>query len=292
VHAAVLGRLATTLAAAIPLISTQHHAYHPKQRTTWYRLERRTRPLTDAIIAISSAVRSELSRTGFRGRIEHIPTGIDVDRQKQLAQGRRPMDAPYLLTVGHCRNGQKGHDVFLNAFAIAGSRFPNLRAVIVGDGPERDSLEALAQKLGIAERVWFAGERLDVPNLMAHCELFVLPSRWEGLGRVVLEAMALRVCVVATEVEGLAELIDSANSGVLIKPEDVSALASAITLLLDAPDRRVSYGQQAETVVRERFSSREMCQRIVALYRELAVATLGRRRSQRLWRAARVAIHR
>src|SRR5262249_5244968 len=135
-------------------------------------------------------------------------------------------ERPVVLTLGRL-DAQKGYPVLLEAAA----QLPDADFAVAGEGPERDVLEDLAGRLGIADRVHFLGHRTDVPELLAAADVFALPSLYEGSSLAVLEAMAARRAVVSSAVGGTEELIEDGESGLLVPPGDAAALAGAIRRL-------------------------------------------------------------
>jgi len=154
-------------------------------------------------------------------------------------------------------NKKKGLDVLLRAFALLrhGAAGP-LRLVLVGDGPLRGDLEALALSLGLSDHVDFLGRkgRRDVARLLQNCEVFVLPSRSEPFGIVLIEAMACRKPVVSTKVGGIPEIIETGKNGILVEPDDPSALAEALATVLRDHDLRESLASNGFSTVHEQFS--------------------------------------
>ena len=269
VHAALAARAAATVVRT-PVCMTQHHAHHPKSASSWYRAERATRRYVSAAVAISSATLRELLDSGFSGRTFLIPTGIDAELWRSYAVDTAPWRTPYILMVGQFRDLQKGHDVLLRALARIRERGLTPTALLVGDGSLRLRMERLAADLGLSQQVHFLGERLDVANLMAHCEVFVLPSRWEGFGRVLLEAMVVGACVVASCAEGIPEVIDTGVSGVLVPPGDHESLANALESVLTQPTTRLRLGRQGQDLVLRNFRLERMCQLTLDAYHLVA----------------------
>lgn len=189
-----------------------------------------------------------------------------------------PLSADTLLSVGRLVD-VKGHRVLIEALALLAPTRPGLRLRVVGEGPERGSLEALAARLGIADRVTFVGA-LDRERLAAEyrsADLFVLPSLREGFGVVLLESLASGTPVVATASGGPQGIVGPAE-GELAEPGDAESLAGAIGRALDRSGSfdpaALSYG------VHERYGPQAVGERLVALYREVAAgrlpgATLG-----------------
>src|SRR5262249_44896941 len=140
-------------------------------------------------------------------------------------------DRPIVLTAARLAE-QKGLCYLLKAAAL----LPQAMFVLAGEGPERAVLEAQAAELGLNKRVLFLGHRHDVPDLLACCDLFVLPSLFEGLPLSILEAMAAKKPVIASAVGGNNEVIVHGETGLLVRPADPAALASAIQAILSDPD--------------------------------------------------------
>jgi glycosyltransferase involved in cell wall biosynthesis len=174
-------------------------------------------------------------------------------------------DLPLVLTVARL-DEQKGHRHLLAAAA----QVPEAVFVIAGDGPERAALGKLAARLGIAERIRFLGERTDVPDLLAVCDLFVLPSLYEGLPISVLEAMAARRAVVATTAGGTAEAVLDGECGLLVPPADPHALAAAVSRLLSDEGLRSALADAGQARVMSHFSAPQMVARVTNLYERLA----------------------
>ncbi len=138
---------------------------------------------------------------------------------------------------------------------------PGLGLVVVGDGPERSRLEALAKRLSVSERVYFAGSqsKLETLMLMAACDFFVLNSTYEGLPHVVLEAMALGLPVVATAVGGIPEVVKDGETGILVPPEG-DGLIEALRRLVEDPKGRKAMAHAGQDWVRQQFSMEKMVQ--------------------------------
>ncbi|MEM4188257.1 MAG: glycosyltransferase family 4 protein, partial [Candidatus Hadarchaeum sp.] len=141
------------------------------------------------------------------------------------------------------------------------SHLPEIGLVVIGDGPERSQLEALARKLGVSERVHFAGSlsKFETLRLMAACDLFVLNSTYEGLPHVVLEAMALGLPVVATAVGGTPEVVKDGETGILVPPEG-DGLIEALRGLVEDPEGRKAMAYAGRDWVRQQFSMEKMVQ--------------------------------
>ena len=163
---------------------------------------------------------------------------------------------------------RKGVDVLLEALAKLAPHEP-ARLWVAGDGPERAALEAAAVRLGIADRVHFLGPRDDVADWLEACDVFVLPSRAEGLGVAALEAMARGRPVVASAVGGLAETVVHERTGWLVPPEDPDALAAGLEALLADPALAQRLGAAGARRVADAFGAETMVSSYEALYREI-----------------------
>jgi glycosyltransferase involved in cell wall biosynthesis len=135
-----------------------------------------------------------------------------------------------------------------------------------GDGEAR--LKAKAQELGVADRTRFLGIRHDVPDLLGAADLFVLPSLWEGLGLVFLEAMAVSLPTVATNVSAIPEVVPDGQGGWLVPPGDAEALARAIAAALADPAERARRGAAGRTLLLQRFTLPRMIDEVLAVYEE------------------------
>ena len=165
---------------------------------------------------------------------------------------------------------RKGVEEFLRAMATVRERIPSAAAVVVGEVDLDPSLTALVRELGLEGHLHLLGRRTDVPEVMSAMDLFVLSSHDEGMSNAILEAMAMEKPVVATDVGGTGEVVQSGRTGLLVPPKDPAALAQAITQLLAAPrDTAAAMGTQGRAVVVERFSARAMVRQMEDLYDHL-----------------------
>jgi glycosyltransferase involved in cell wall biosynthesis len=258
--------------AGVPALSTRRMDRRVSRglRTRWL-----YRHLLRRVAAISPAVERHLREAGVPlERIRLIWSAVDPERLQPSATRqalRARLDAApdtVCLLVAANLVHRKGVDVLLDAYAALASR-ECTELWIAGDGPERGSLEAAASRLGVADRVRFLGHRTDVPDLLEACDVFVLPSRLEGLGVAALEAMARRRPVVASAVGGLAETVVAETTGLLVPPADARSLAAALERLLADPTQRHRLGAAGAVRVAERFLAGQMVGAYEALYREI-----------------------
>jgi glycosyltransferase involved in cell wall biosynthesis len=231
-------------------------------------LQRHAYRCAHAIVANSSAGRTVLEHEGVPGeRIKIIANGviangITVERLARVP-GVRPVRT--ILTVANLRR-EKAHEVLLRAAAILAPARPDLRFLIAGDGPRAAELRALADTLGLADRVEFLGHVEDVPALAGRADAFVLPSRSEAFPNAAMEAMAAGLPVVASAVGGLLDLIDHGRTGLLVPVDDAGALAAAIDQLAADPARAAQLGATAREDVIDRYSFDRMVRSFEGLY--------------------------
>jgi glycosyltransferase involved in cell wall biosynthesis len=212
------------------------------------------------VIAPSRALGAHIARQGVPARrIRHIPYGIDVMRDAPA----KANDPPVVGTSA-VLSERKGIDVLLRAAALVEEPF---RLEIYGDGPLRGELEALARELGVSAR--FHGFIEDMREHMAGFDLFVLPTRGDNLPVAIIEAMALALPVVSTRVGGVPELVEEGSSGLLVDPDDPSALADALSTLIRDPDRRRAFGMAAARKARAELDNALVVRAMVDLYEEL-----------------------
>jgi glycosyltransferase involved in cell wall biosynthesis len=265
-------------AARVPVVIAHEHTWSFEGRPERKFLDRELIARgTDAFIAVSQEDRRkmiEIERID-PDDVRFVPNGIpkppppsghDVRAELGIAPGD-----PIVTTVGFLRP-QKAFHVLVEAIALLRERHPGVRALIAGEGPERERLEQLVAQLGVGENVRLLGRRLDVPDLLAVSDVCVCCSDFEGSPLSVMEYMAAGRPVVATAVGGLPDLIDDGVHGRLVAPGDPRALAGAIGALLDDPQTAHAMGARgAERQARE-FDLDAMVQRFSALYRELLAA--------------------
>jgi glycosyltransferase involved in cell wall biosynthesis len=163
---------------------------------------------------------------------------------------------------------QKGHRILLDALPPVLADHSELHVLLAGEGPLRAQLEQQAATDGMAARVHFLGNRRDLPRILAASDLFVLPSLWEGLPMALLEAMASRLPVVATNVSGSREVLADGDAGILASPGDPRALTAAIAGLLSDPARAAAMGQVGRERVELHYSAAGQAARHAELYRE------------------------
>jgi glycosyltransferase involved in cell wall biosynthesis len=279
----VIGRIAGWAARTPAVVWTVHglgaHPGHPWwKRAILSSVEKVLDLFTDHYVAVSRDLLEQGVRAGIyrADKVTVIPNGLVLDNLRpvsDVAAKRRalglPEDAAIAGTITRLEP-QKANDRLLHAFARVARQCPDVQLVIAGDGPERPSLEALAARLSLTDRVHFLGWRTDVPDILSVLDVFCMTSRWEGCPMVLLEAMAMRKPVVATDIGGVREIVVSGETGLLVPLDDVEAMAAALTRLLTDPSEGDRMGAAGRRRVEDRFSADRMMSAYSRLYAELA----------------------
>jgi glycosyltransferase involved in cell wall biosynthesis len=160
----------------------------------------------------------------------------------------------------------------MEAMALVAREQPGTRLLIAGEGPERPSLQRLATRLGLVDRVEFAGEVAhdEVPKVLARMDVFAMPSTWEGFGVAAIEAAAMELPVVASNIHGIPDAVEDGVTGILVPTKNVGALTDAILRLLRDPDERRRMGRAGREMVSRRYSWADNVRQMEVLYDELA----------------------
>lgn len=275
-HANVAARLAAVLVGSPWVVGGIRVAEHQKR---WHlRLDRLTSFLATGSVCVSKGVLTFSRDVGGldSDRLIVIPNGIDLelyDRASALPRGAIgvPERVPLVVCVGRL-DVQKGIPVLLDAAERVAAVCPDWHLAMVGDGPERGRLERIVvSSPSLQSRVHWLGRRDDVPALLKTADLLVLPSLWEGMPNVVLEAMAARRAVVATAVEGCTELVLPGETGWLVPPGDAESLARSLREAVTDPQRLRRYGEAGRARVEAQFTT----PRTVSAYERLWAAVLG-----------------
>ncbi len=258
----------------IPFVSTCHGFF--KHR----RLSRRLFPCWgEKTIAISKSVRRHLLED-FRLRPDRVvlvyngieleryfPGPSDKDRALMRSIGVRE-GATIVGTVGRL-SPVKGFKYLVDAFKDVVSRDPRVQLVIVGEGPEKNALEAQVRRLGITDRVLFASHYAPLERYLSIFDVFCLPSISEGLGFSLMEAMAAGRACIASDVGGISELISNGENGVLVPPGDPRALSAAISDLVANTGLRRRLAENAGEKAANNFSIRDCAVKTIEVYREV-----------------------
>lgn len=278
--AALVGRLAARLTGTPAVFFTAHNSIFYEEWPGWKKsvlaaAERFLAGYTTRIVTVSNVLRNELlAREGIApDKVITIYNGIDPApcltarfRKEVLRELGLTPEKKVVGTVARLAP-QKGVLYFLKSAAIL-SRDPEIVFLVVGDGPLRKELEAEASRLGLGERIIFAGHRRDVDKILPCLDVLVLPSITEGLPLVILEAMAAACPVVASAVGGVPEAVEDGKTGLLVTAGDEQALAVAVEKMIAHPDAARSMGLAGRRRVREHFTVTEMVKKTERLYLE------------------------
>ena len=255
------------------LVSSPRVTYRTRSRAT-LALDRILKGRDDVLIAECEASRQYLiRRQGYHpDKVRTIYNGVEpVTRafQNDIAHlrseaGAGPKD--FLIGSAGRLDKQKDHASLLRALIPLKNYMPWIRCVILGEGPERANLESLIGRLGLRDRVRLLGERQDAAAWISSLDLFVLPSLWEGLPNVLLEAMALGVPCAASAVDGIPEIIRDGENGFLFAPGNPEAMARVITKIMEDDVLRRKVAAVGRVNVAERFPLPIMVSSYESLY--------------------------
>lgn len=236
----------------------------------------------DRVVVVSQKMKPQLRRWGVAAdRIEVVPNTLTVDdyRPDRRDNGfRRELglgpEHVLIANIGRLSR-EKGQDVFLQAAAEIALAYPVARFVLIGIGPEESALRAQAASLGIGERVIFAGYRKDMKRVYNGTDLVVQSSYTEGMPNVILEALLMRVPVIATDVGGTGEIVDADRHGVLIAPGAPAALADRLRDFIGDRERYDVMARAGSERVRREFDSRQRLKHMERIYRSLRAGAVS-----------------
>ncbi|MBU2622285.1 MAG: glycosyltransferase family 4 protein, partial [Proteobacteria bacterium] len=280
--AGILGRWAAFFARVPIIIHTPHGhvfwGYFGRLKTSFYIiLEKVTAFITEKIIALTEQEKNDHLhlRIASGDKFSVVHSGIKLDRFLNLSVDPAALRRKLGISEGDLVVGTtgrltpvKGHRHLIEAAANIVNARPNTTFVFLGDGELSDELKNMASKLGMKEKVKFLGWRPDVAEAMSIFGLFVLPSLNEGMGRVLVEAMALGKPIVASDVGGVLDLVVHGENGYLVPPGDVEELVNSINIFLSDPIKRKKMGNRGKIVAAD-YSADAMVQKIDRLYRTM-----------------------
>lgn len=236
------------------VVTFEHNVYDLVKNAKMYFTDKLLQGLSKKIVAVSSAVRDSLIDHGIDSeRIIVIHNGIKLVKYKSEKNVNYretlgiPSNAYLFATIGRLID-QKGVDILIKAFSLCPH---NPHLVIVGHGPKEDELKELAQKLGSTSRIHFLGSRKDVPEILATSDCFVLASRWEGLGIVVLEAMASKLPIIISDFKAGYNMIDNGLNGIIVERENVGALQVEMQRIMEDRSLQLILSQNAFIKVKD-----------------------------------------
>lgn len=281
--AGILGRWAAKLAGTRLIVHTPHgHVFHgysgPVLTKIFIWLEQITAKITDKIITLTDKGRDEHLHYKIAppSKFVTIHSGIELDQFKHPVDVQR-VKAQLNIPEGVFLFGSvtrldpvKGTDILIKAMAEMCERFPLARLMIVGEGHEETKLKEQCENLKISDKVIFTGYQKNVVDFIHMMDVFILPSFNEGMGRVIIEAMACGKPVIASRTGGIPALIEYEQEGILVSPGDATELAGAMADLISSLDKGSSIGQKGKAKVfdaaNDNYSLASMLSRIEALY--------------------------
>lgn len=283
-HATIIGGVMACFARSPAIVVTKHYTYDVLDSAVFRVLDRVFTNRADRIAAVSKVVEADILKHGAnRSSTTTIYNGLDLatfdprscEHVDQLASGENSV---LIGCVGNL-NTIKGHEYFVRAMPEILRSFPPARFVLIGEGAERSHLEQLSRSLGVADAVILTGFRENVPALLAQIDLYVQPSLRESFGIAILEAMAASKCVVASDVDGIPEVVLDGVTGLLVPPADVDAIARAVCSLLGDAARRDGMGIAGRARVEQEFDIKATAGAYQQLYLKLAPSKKQSRRT-------------
>jgi glycosyltransferase involved in cell wall biosynthesis len=281
------GRLAARRPGGPAVVHTLHgihylHYRNPLLRGAYVLLERFMSRRSDALVCVSEADRDRALRhkLGPADRVRLIRNGAEIglaapgpERERRLLELKDKLNltSPLVGTVARLHR-QKGVGFILRAAAKVQLVFPGAKMVVVGGGPLEGKLRKEAKKRGVSRYFSLLGERPDAADILGLFDVFVLPSLWEGLPLVLIEAAARGKPIVATDVEGTREVVKDGETGLLVPPGDPGAMAEAVLRLLRDPALARRLGERARAEIPPVFSLTRMVEETARLYHELALS--------------------
>jgi len=232
-----------------------------------------TQNMADFTVSNSKSGMDELTKRGLnKSKVDFIPSGVSLFKYGKQNRSYKKFQSKSKIRIGVIAKlrFQKGHTYLFEAFTGLLKTYPNSELVVVGDGPLKDELTKLASSLGIVDNISFLGDRMDVPNLLKTFDIFVLPSLWEGTPRALLEAMTSGLPIVATKVDGTAEVISHGKQGLLVSIKNSKQLKDSMIKLIRSPSLRKSIGSGARKKIVLEYSIKKMVQSYERLYIQLS----------------------
>jgi glycosyltransferase involved in cell wall biosynthesis len=280
----IFGMLAAQLASVPMAIASKRET--GGMRSRWQkRIEKFAFRQANAIVANSEAVKNYLIAEGVAGaKIRVIYNGLDLERLTPKITDRKTIceelglpagdDVKFITLVANLRHKVKNQTMFLRAAQKVLQKFPHAHFVMAGEGDLREDLEKLAKELQIAENTHFTGRCTKVPELLYVSYAGVLTSFNEGFSNAILEYMAARLPVVATEVGGAGEAVVENETGFLVASDDAEAMANRLIELLQDEEKARRFGEKGRKIVEEKFSCAAQLENTLKLYGKSSESTL------------------
>lgn len=268
--------------AKIPIISTEHDPF--KLNFIKELFKKNSLKKISKIIAVSINNQKILQKLypEHKSKIGVILNGLDTtwwqsqllrftdEDRRQVKENIFKTQENTLIIISIAElHERKGLKYLIEAMPQVIAKFPNIKLVIVGEGPERDELEKLIKKLELENYVTLTGRQKEIPKLLKSADIFVLPSRREAFGLVILEAMITATPVIASEVGGITEIIKNGKNGILVQAENSESLAKALEKLIAKPDLRIKLATAGFATAHEKFDAKKMAEEYEKEYKKI-----------------------
>jgi glycosyltransferase involved in cell wall biosynthesis len=277
--AGVLGRFVARRRRVPSVVTTLHNLsdWEEKRFSPLRWLDRRTLDMADVVVTVSDAIRRAVERVrpALSERTVTLHNGVPLEgllgarAEREVARAELGY-APSDFVVGSVArfDPRKGLDILIEAAALAQSQCPQLRVLLIGDGPERESLEQKARALGVEHLMRIVRHRIDVRGVLAAMDLFAAPSRTEGLGMAIIEALAAGIPVIGSAVGGIPEVVEDGACGRLLPPAAPRVWSETLVQLARRPAELERWARAAPDTAR-RFSLENSGMALEALYSRL-----------------------
>lgn len=262
-HANFYGRIAAKKSKVPCIVASVHNVYTRDKKLHRRIINRFLAKFTDKIIAVSEEVKRDILKYDKipEDKVQVIYNGVDLNAfnqsfdKKQIKKklGINPDDVPVIGTVGRLTE-QKGHIYLLQAILKLKNKFPDIKVLIVGDGPLMDALKSYTSSSGLSKNVIFTGFKRDIPALLSIMDIFVFPSLWEGLPNALIEAMASGKTIIASNLPQIKEVLGSDGLGILVPPKDSDSISQSIDFLLKNEEIAKKMGNLAKNKACIRFN--------------------------------------
>lgn len=274
VHSNLIGRIIGSLAGAKCIINSEHNTSNwQKKNFLLINFYKYTLKYVDIIHCISNSVKYKVNEFIGGEKLKVIYNGIDIEdfqskEQKELKDRLLLQQSYPIIGCVSRLDRRKGIEYLIKAVKILKEDYVNIKLLLVGDGPERERLSRLVIEFDLTKQVIFTGKIAEVQKYLQLFDLFILPSLQEGLSIAIIEAMASGVPVIASEVDGIPEVITNNSDGILIPPENESEIAYAAKRILEDRNLMNKLVNNAYTKVRNRFDIKKVAIKFQELYLE------------------------
>lgn len=267
----LLGLLTSKIAGCRVMTTPHGWSLEKDKKLQFYEnLDRFSFRFMDMICPLSPDLADGLRDSIIHSKFRLIFNGVDIDEILEAEPAQKKYPDAY--TVGYIGQliERKDMSTLITAFQKVIMQRDNIRLIILGDGGKRAELQDQCEQSGISDRVDFLGFRPDAASWLKTFDLFVLPSRLEGIPRCIMEALAASIPVVVTDIPGNRNLVTHKETGMLFPVGDSQKLAESITFMIDHPAEAEEMAQRGNRKVMEEYSNRKMAKEYAAVYKELA----------------------